>query len=250
MKRQLFAIACIAGLAACGDDDNDTPMEDTGLTDTTMTDTSMDDTTMTDTSMDDTSMDDTGQDVLPDVIGAVPRGPLNPPTLGVQVDRMGRPAVTSALVGTFLPTEDADPLKDAYNAASPDTWSDYVSDIMPSLAIIDALDTNCGNQLLADDANVDGRYAGLAGVLADDMLYVHSDRASCDTVYLGLEGEVVGALPENGGGCGGRGLDEDVIERSYSVLAIGELVGVDDTIVANDVPNSETFPYIAAPVSQ
>ncbi|MFT4704141.1 MAG: hypothetical protein ACI81R_001837 [Bradymonadia bacterium] len=58
---------------------------------------------------------------------------------------------------------------------------------------------------------------------------------------------MVGAIEEGAGGCGGRTLGDDVIDRSYSVLAAGILTGVDDTITANDVVNSEAFPYLAAP---
>jgi len=91
-----------------------------------------------------------------------------------------------------------------------------------------------------------GRYDALASVLADDQLYIFSDRGNCG-VYLGAEAEVVGELPPGDGGCGGRTLDDDVIDRSYSVLAAGILTGVDDTITSNDVENLDEFPYLAPP---
>ena len=117
-----------------------------------------------------------------------------------------------------------------------------------SLAILDALDAECGNQLLADDDNADGRYAGLAGILADDQLYLNSDSGECG-VYLGLEAEVVGAVGAGDGGCGGRTLTDDVIDRSYSVLAAGILTGIDDTITADDCTHSASFPFLCAPSS-
>jgi len=268
----ILALGLCATLAACGDDDNDNTSDDTGTTDTGMTDTGMADTGMTDTGeedtgeedtgMTDTGMTDTGEEDtgmmdtggedtgMMDTggedtgMGPMPRGADNPPTLGDRIDRMGRAAITSALVGTFGET-DGD-LKDAYNAADPSTWSEYAADIEFSLGILDALDATCGNQLLAGEEAVDGRYDTLAGILADDQLYVNSASGTCG-VYLGLEAEIVGAVEAGVGGCGGRTLPDDVIDRSYSVLAAGLLTGVDDTITANDREFLEDFPYLAAP---
>jgi hypothetical protein len=93
--------------------------------------------------------------------------------------------------------------------------------------------------LVAED-----RYAGLAGALANDQLVVNADSANCG--YLTYEAELlVPGFPP--GNCGGRTLDEDVIERSYSVLAAGVLEGVDDGVEANDVENLDAFPYVAPP---
>jgi hypothetical protein len=40
---------------------------------------------------------------------------------------------------------------------------------------------------------------------------------------------------------------DDIIDRSYSVLAAGVLTGVDDTITENDEEFSDEFPFLAAP---
>ena len=71
--------------------------------------------------------------------------------------------------------------------------------------------------------------------------------AAVDVNILGLEAEVVGAIPAGAGGCGGRTPADDVIERSYSVLAAGALSGIDDTIVGDDGVQSESFPFLAPP---
>jgi len=180
-----------------------------------------------------------------DMQSAMPRGANNPPTLGMQIDRVGRPAITTALVGTFMTDEtERNALKDSYNRAMPAQWTTFKSAIESSLAVLDGLDENCGNQLVADQT--EDRYAFLAGVLADDQLYVLSNTGECG-VYLGLEAEIVGALAAGGGKCGGRMLPDDVIERSYSVLAAGVLSGVDDTVVDNDKPFMAAFPFLAEP---
>lgn len=180
--------------------------------------------------------------------GGGARGADNPPSIGPQVDRAGRAAISTALIETFNADDNAKNAgKDAYNAAGPSQWSNYVDEIETSLAILDSLDTVCGNQLAADDTNSSGRYNTLATVLADDQLYVNSESGTCGT-YLGLEAEVVGAVGPGEGGCGGRTPADDVIERSYSVLAAGMLSGIDDTITADDGSQTAEFPYLGAPV--
>jgi len=167
------------------------------------------------------------------------------PAIGAQIDRMGRAAISTALNNTFNGDKQAkDAAKDAYNKADQSVWMAYTDDFMASLAILDSLDTVCGNQLIADAAG--DRYAALAGVLVDDQLYVNSNSGECGT-YLGLEAEVVGAVPAGAGGCGGRTPADDVIERSYSVLAAGILAGIDDGITADDGAQTVTFPFLGSP---
>ena len=125
-------------------------------------------------------------------------------------------------------------------------WDGFVDSFQGSLAILDALDTVCGNQLLANDEDDNGRYHLLASILVDDQLYVHSERTECG-VYLGLEAEIVGAVAEGDGGCGGRMLADDVIERSYSVLAAGALAGIDASITGDDVEHLGSFPFVGEP---
>jgi len=42
-------------------------------------------------------------------------------------------------------------------------------------------------------------------------------------------------------------LADDVIERSYSVLAAGALAGIDDTITGDDVEHLGSFPFVGEP---
>ena len=80
-------------------------------------------------------------------------GPPAPPTLGPQIDRMGRPAINTALNHGFdgsggVPSGSANAAKDAYNADSAvGTWGQTWAPVFaPNLAILDALDTGvCGN---------------------------------------------------------------------------------------------------------
>src|SRR5262245_7063158 len=99
-----------------------------------------------------------------------------PPSLGsVQIDRMGRAGVNTALTNPFfresVASEESqhEMILDDFNAANdPSQWvARFSSLIAPNLAILDSLDGVCGNQVLAGPAPVAGRYKPLADILAD-----------------------------------------------------------------------------------
>ena len=124
-----------------------------------------------------------------------------PPALGRQIDRMGRAGVNTALTDPFnLNKTAADAVKDQYNAAPQSQWASYAPRIAGNLAILDSLDTVCGNQILAGSTASAGRYNTLAGVLADDQIYVNTDSGTC-TQYLAVEANAIGI---RNGDCGGR----------------------------------------------
>jgi Domain of unknown function (DUF4331) len=169
------------------------------------------------------------------------------PKLGTQIDRFGRPAINAALNHVF----DADlaaqgKAKDAYNQGSdPLKWTDNVKEFAANLAILDSLDANCGNQLLAGKPLDATRYVTLAGALADDRVYLDTSAAAC-TTYLAVEANATKQAPNTD--CGGRKLDYDVIDASYSVLAAGSIVVIAGDGVAADADTKGTeFPYLAAP---
>ncbi|MEO8361274.1 MAG: hypothetical protein ABI672_14680 [Vicinamibacteria bacterium] len=171
-----------------------------------------------------------------------------PPALGAQIDRMGRAGVNTALTAPFdLNATTHNATQDSYNAASvPSGWgASFTSRIASNLAILDSLDTVCGNQLLAGPAPVAGRYNTLATVLADDQVYVNSSSGTCN-VYLAVEANAVGITNTD---CGGRTPLVDTIDRTYSVLAIGALSGVTDG-VASDADGGHSvsaFPFLKRP---
>ncbi len=169
------------------------------------------------------------------------------PALGSQIDRFGRPAINTALNHTFdVDAAKKDAAKDAYNADKlAAKWSaTYTPEFATNLAILDSLDTVCGNQAFAGNDPIAGRYNTLAGVLADDRVWVKTDATSC-TTYLAVEANATMFLPN--GDCGGRKLAYDVIDESYSLLAIGMVAGVGDGIAADEDTNGAAFPYLAAP---
>jgi hypothetical protein len=161
-----------------------------------------------------------------------------PPALGVRIyDRVGRAAVNTALIGLTAGKGERDVLQDRYNTTAESGWSEFQAEIAANLAIYDALDGVCGNQLLAGPNATAGRYDMLAGALVDDRLYVNTDAGECRqyfAVELGITGD-----------CGGRAPAYDVIDVTYSALAIGAAAGVPDGIDSDSGPLSGDFPYFS-----
>lgn len=140
------------------------------------------------------------------------------------IDRMGRPAVSTALI----PAGD----KDRYNSAhAPAQWPSFEGEIQASLEFVDGLDGEQGNALLGDSA-------ALAGVLADDRLVIDTSVPNCGP-YLAVELTPQGETPS---ACGGRTLSRDVIDDTLSAL-VGVPVG--DGVDANDRQFLPGFPFLA-----
>jgi hypothetical protein len=189
-------------------------------------------------------------------------GPPPPPTLGVQIDRFGRPAINTALNHSFDPTAAAGTAKDNYNADTMEsTWvASYKAEFAKNLAILDSLDTTddagngCGNQLFAGPTADAGRYDFFASVLANDRMWVNTAATSCSQ-YFGVELIATGVLaPDAGpdGGptneCGGRKLTYDVIQTTYSAAALGAVSGFGSGVNAvASKTNGTTFPFLAPP---
>ncbi len=150
--------------------------------------------------------------------GALPTG---------QIDRNGRPAISTALIAAAN--------KDAYNQAAPAAWASFATEIETALDTIDGLDGDKTNGLLASTRSA------LAGVIADDQLQIDLTIADCDGAYLALEL----ATPNK---CGGRTLDQDVVDTTLqSLVDATATTKVSDDVSANDKANTDAFPYLAAP---
>jgi hypothetical protein len=188
------------------------------------------------------------------------------PVLGFALDRMGRPAINTALNNTFNPNEAQKGIaKDDYNAeADQSMWATLTIEGKPitkefsgNLAIIDGLDGVCGNQLLAlgdptGDAGA-AEYVGLAQLLVDDQLYLDTSIGDCTATatapnYLAVEARFLG-LPLTA--CGGRTPLDDVIDITYTLLASGGTTKVSDGIDADGDPATPAslsqFPFLNAP---
>lgn len=218
------------------------------------------------------------------------------PALGTtQIDRMGRPAINTALNKAFS-TASNTAARDAYNADKDvATWvTTWTPEFMNNLAIIDVLDggicgnglceasnstgiseTNancpadcsttatpgrvgCGNQVLYNGNAVGGgtpaatSYQTLGGILANDELYLDTSKSTC-AFYLAVEFGVATGLGNTT--CGGRAPEYDVIDYSYSALAMGikgfttdgKFTPLFGDGVAKHGDLSSVFPYLGAP---
>jgi len=163
-----------------------------------------------------------------------------PPVLGAQLDRMGRPGIADALIAAFASSgSNAGAQKDAYNqAADPATWKTtpvrpnvtIADELKASAAPYDAIDnglvagpltlTGCANALFYAGPPGAQSYGNLASVLGDDQILVDTSRGSC-TYYLALEIEVASAATHIHDNCGGRTLQYDAYDALISVLAAG-----------------------------
>ncbi|MGE0326197.1 MAG: DUF4331 family protein [Polyangiaceae bacterium] len=155
------------------------------------------------------------------------------PTLGAQIDRMGRPAVNTALIQPIGDNPAKDAAKDDFNAKTPADFADFVAEISASLAVMDSLNTVCGDQAFYDMTT---GYATLATVLASDALLLNTSQGTCDD-YLAVETMAAGQ-------CGGRALGMDVIDASYSVLAGGGAMVGDGIASDADANQTATFPFL------
>lgn len=205
------------------------------------------------------------------------------PTLGAQIDRMGRPAINTALNDPLDPSmTNQGSAKDAYNAdESAGTWQQtWAPHFAAVLGIYDVLDrglsctmgscsTNatadgCGNQVYYNGTASGGgtpmqtSYLTLAGILADDQLYLDTTQTTCDAPnshanYLAVEFNVATGLSNT---CGGRAPTNDVIDTSYTVLAVGingfsatmnfqPFIG--DGVGPHANVSNSTFPFLEAP---
>jgi hypothetical protein len=179
------------------------------------------------------------------LVGALGKANRPSPAGADRIDRAGRPAISAALISTFAPDARQADL-DRYNRSG-NANPDFVPIMAQSLAILDGLDGECGNQL-GVNPDLANPYAPLARTLSDDQIYVQSDREGVGSVYLGVEGEALGVLDRGRGSGGGRVPGDDVVARSYSVLVAGQLSGIDDLVGSDDAEHDiDVFPFLAAP---
>jgi len=189
------------------------------------------------------------------------------PTVGAQIDRLGRPGVNTALTDPFWDTmgdgtgKAAHQAKqDAYNQNSdPTTWATQFAGAMKaSLGVYDSLDqdvvapaASCGNQAGFGALSMSD-YTVLGGiVLPDDQLYVNTGSGTCSQ-YLGVELAVLGVANTD---CGGRSPLYNTIDLTYAAFANATLALMSPVPNLNGVPQDSdgtasisAFPFLAGPL--
>jgi len=201
-----------------------------------------------------------------------------PPPLGVQIDRAGRPAIGTLLLGTLDTSDVADMKRDAYHlAADPNQWGStqlapgrsVLAELAANLAVLDVIDQGnlaipgtpgCNNQILYN-GNLQGggppgptSYQQLAVVLAEDMLYLDTMFPTC-TRYFSLEIELASGTAIHHEECGGRAPTHDVIDVTYSALLSGFfgftqpalIPRIADGVTPREGLSNTAFPYFGSP---
>jgi hypothetical protein len=283
----LAASLLVLSPPACSDDENNETSP--AVTDAAVVfDSAVGDTAVAPDAAIDAAADVTVTDAVGDVVGGdTGDGALascgNPsptcaPTLGAQIDRMGRPAVNTALTDPFWDDgtrtlADHHAVQDAYNEASdPATWATTMikpgvtamAAIQSSLAVYDALNgtgdgvmemDGCGDQLAYNATFGGTMFAGnslLATVLADDRLYVNTGTGVCNN-YLAVEANALGMTNPD---CGGRTPLYRVVDITYQALINGKVMCPTTCDFTNGVPmdpdpgmglSATMFPFLGAP---
>jgi hypothetical protein len=165
-----------------------------------------------------------------------------------QIDRAARPLTGNALLGTLAEKEVSDRMKEEYNESTPQTAAQFVREIEKSLALYDAFDGKCGNQLLFDSrAPSSRRYEPLAKLLADDRLWVNTESTLC-TRFFAVELASLAGQTDATIDCGGRTPLYSAANVYRSLLVDGTTTSVSDGLERDEKQHSETeFPFLAAP---
>jgi len=165
----------------------------------------------------------------------------------VRLERMGRPEIENVIISPkkFDPADGDLEIRDLYNAEdpfslSPDYLGTYRSRLNANLAFFDRLDGKTDWPL--DDLGTHP----LTELLLADFLVLDMSKPFSEGSWFEIETAMLSGRPH--ATCGGRSLDDDVIDTLYPLL-VG---GVDGPRISNGVdqgarPSVRTFPYLASP---
>jgi hypothetical protein len=167
------------------------------------------------------------------------------------LDRMARPFVGNTLLGAspFSTDEASGTEREAFNTVDEADHARFATSIEKSLAFEDSLDGQCGNQLLANKADLSPtRYRALARLFADDRLWVNSNARACRQ-FFAVELAAVAGLAAYGADCGGRSPVADTPNMWRSLLVSGttKVVAWDGLRGDEHSPSETSFPFLAPP---
>jgi hypothetical protein len=167
--------------------------------------------------------------------------------LPVRIERFGRPEVKNHLlsmkqfdqVNRDLEVRDLYNLEDAFHM-SKDYRGVYRARLNANLPVIDRLDGKTDWPLGPDGAHP------LTDLLLDDYLVVDVSKPFAEDSYFEIERATLQGRPHET--CGGRSLNENVMDTIYTLLVnAGNGQRISDGVDRATVPASEDFPYLAPP---
>jgi hypothetical protein len=167
--------------------------------------------------------------------------------LPIRIERVGRPEIKNHMlsakdfdqVNRDLEIRDLYNLEDAFHM-SKDYRGAYRARLNANLAAIDRLDGKTDWPL-----GPDGDHP-LTELLLDDYLVVDVSKPYAEDSYFEIERAVLQGRPHET--CGGRSLNENVMDTIYTLLVnAGNGPRISDGVHQATVPASEVFPYLASP---
>ena len=219
----IVTLSCTALMVGCGGDDSVAPTPDSGKPDVVIPG--------TDGGGTDAPISETGADT------SLPLG---------QIDRMGRPAINTALNDKTL--------KDPWNQAATYSFSPlgsggtmFDTSFDQHLKLFNSLGPPVPSFKWTDGGAAEHP---LVQPLKFDVIIVNPNALYDANGFLRIEDAVLGvnAGPAGGGSSsGGRPLNEDVVDKVFSYLVIKQFQGVCDGVNQATKPATLVWPYMAAP---
>jgi len=167
--------------------------------------------------------------------------------LPVRIERIGRPEIKNVLMSLkdFDQVNRDLEVRDLYNLEDPfhmskDYRGVYRARLNANLAALDGLDDR-----IDWPAGPDGAHP-LTELLLADYLVVDVSKPVAPDSYLEIERAVLEGRPHQT--CGGRSLDDDVMDTMYTLfINAGNGPRISDGVDGPTVPASDVFPYLRPP---
>lgn len=161
-------------------------------------------------------------------------------------ERIGRPEAKNILLSTSCDdaVNSSVDLRDLYNiedafALTPVAADVYRTRFDANLVLLDALDDDTAWSFKP------GEHHPLTETILNDHLVLDTTKPFCENGYLDIERAALTRIPHTT--CGGRWLNEDVIDVLYSITVGGwDGPHITDGVDQASVPASRAFPYLAA----
>jgi hypothetical protein len=165
--------------------------------------------------------------------------------LPIRLERFGRPEIKNFLLGPrnhdlvnrTIELRDLYNLEDAFHVG-PDYRDAYRTRISSNLAVFDAVDGKTDWPLDADGIHP------LTDLLLADFFVVDVSKPYAEDSFLEIERATLAGRPHSS--CGGRSLNEDVMDALYTLyINGGNGPRISDGVDQATVPASRVFPYLA-----
>jgi hypothetical protein len=178
------------------------------------------------------------------LVGAIAENVVTRRGRPIRIERVGRPEIKNVLMANAARDPSGVELRDLYNkedafALSREYRPLYEARINASLAFLDGLDGETEWPL-----GPEGRHA-LCDLLMNDYLVLDLARDFVPSSFLEIERSLIDGHPHTS--CGGRWLDDDILDDMLTLFVNGGKKRLGDGVDAPTKPASLRFPYVREP---